>query len=276
MESKSSACGMVNMVEPDGRTNVRLEFPCHSWTLVCLVYLRKPIMTPQQGAITICELTYCTTFAYSHLPARGHEAPLYSLSFAYDHLSRRPRQSHPFARSSFANMDGGCADRPHPLQLVRESSLCQSSMQRTYVQCVSGKLRQFCTLDRHITYFPCTKVLILKPRVGLTVEISSSLSFLRMVVFPALSRPLSTPRQIHGRSFCRKAEQRARRGPASLSLSSCSSGLPSRGPYLTSPKRDQVKKRVSGLGVLPRSCPSSPPPTTPKLLDPSTLMNFSW
>ena len=34
------------------------------------------------------------------------------------------------------------------------------------------------------------KVLILKPNVGLIPEISSSLSFLRIVVLPALSRPL--------------------------------------------------------------------------------------
>ena len=39
-------------------------------------------------------------------------------------------------------------------------------------------------------YFPCTKVLILNPRVGLTLLTSSPLSHLRIVVFPALSRPL--------------------------------------------------------------------------------------
>ena len=39
-------------------------------------------------------------------------------------------------------------------------------------------------------YFPCTNVLILNPRVGLTLLTSSPLIHLRIVVFPALSRPL--------------------------------------------------------------------------------------
>jgi len=44
------------------------------------------------------------------------------------------------------------------------------------------------------THFPWAKVLILKPRVGLTLMMSSPLSFLRIVVFPALSRPLGKDR----------------------------------------------------------------------------------
>ena len=40
------------------------------------------------------------------------------------------------------------------------------------------------------THLPCTNVLILKPNVGLTDITSSPFSFLRMVVFPALSSPL--------------------------------------------------------------------------------------
>jgi hypothetical protein len=140
-------------------------------------------------------------------------------------------------------------------------------------------LRQFCTVDIQTTYLPCTNVLILKPRVGLMVEMSSPLSFLRMVVFPALSRPLFASRQADGGSFGRKVEQRARRGCASLFLSSCSSGLPSRGPSQTNPKCDRLSVLVlTNLGAYHdhRSCPSSPPPTTTKLLVPSTLMNFSW
>ena len=38
---------------------------------------------------------------------------------------------------------------------------------------------------------PCCILWIWKPSVGLTVEVSSFLIFLTMVVFPALSRPLS-------------------------------------------------------------------------------------
>lgn len=41
-----------------------------------------------------------------------------------------------------------------------------------------------------LAYFPWAKVLMLKPRVGLTDLISSPFIFLRMVVFPALSSPL--------------------------------------------------------------------------------------
>jgi hypothetical protein len=40
-------------------------------------------------------------------------------------MSQRPRQSHPSVQSSFANMDGGCAGRPRPLQLVRGALPCQ-------------------------------------------------------------------------------------------------------------------------------------------------------
>ena len=41
------------------------------------------------------------------------------------------------------------------------------------------------------TYPLCSTVLILKPNVGEMVLISSPMNFFKMVVFPALSRPLS-------------------------------------------------------------------------------------
>lgn len=118
-------------------------------------------------------------------------------------------------------------------------------MFKVYLEsCISFVMRS----DGQTTYLPCTNVLILKPMVGLMVEMSSPLSFLRMVVFPALSRPLLASRQVHGRILRRKVEQRARRGYASLFLSSCSSVLPSRGPSQMSVK---IQKRD-------RLCPWSP------------------
>jgi len=72
-------------------------------------------------------------------------------------------------------------------------------------------------------------------------EMSSPLSFLRMVVFPALSRPLFAPRQVSGQGLRRKVEQRARRGSASLFLSSCFSELLSIGPY---PRSDKVQNVI--------------------------------
>jgi hypothetical protein len=66
----------------------------------------------------------------------------------------------------------------------------------TYVQSVAatgtGTIMSGCSGQSSVqsTYFPWTNVLILNPRVGLIPEISSLLSFLRIVVFPALSSPL--------------------------------------------------------------------------------------
>lgn len=45
-------------------------------------------------------------------------------------------------------------------------------------------------LCAHARYPLCSSVLMLKPSVGEMVLMSSPLNFLRMVVFPALSRPL--------------------------------------------------------------------------------------
>lgn len=42
----------------------------------------------------------------------------------------------------------------------------------------------------HSTNFPCAKVFMLNPSVGLMLLMSSPLSFFRIVVFPALSKPL--------------------------------------------------------------------------------------
>lgn len=52
----------------------------------------------------------------------------------------------------------------------------------------------FAPQQSYHTHFPCTNVLILNPRVGLMPIISSPLSFFRIVVFPALSRPLDSSR----------------------------------------------------------------------------------
>lgn len=51
-------------------------------------------------------------------------------------------------------------------------------------------IKTLTTPRKEIAYLPCTKVLMLKPNVGLTVMVSSEFNFLRIVVFPALSRPL--------------------------------------------------------------------------------------
>ena len=67
---------------------------------------------------------------------------------------------------------------------------------RTNVQGVSVRLTEVAQHRKHekkVTNFsnlPCTNVLMLNPKVGLILLMSSPLSFLRIVVFPALSRPL--------------------------------------------------------------------------------------
>lgn len=63
----------------------------------------------------------------------------------------------------------------------------------TYIEGVpSGEVQYEIPVGKtwRMAYFPWMKVLMLKPRVGLILMMSSSLSFLTMVVFPALSSPL--------------------------------------------------------------------------------------
>ena len=45
-------------------------------------------------------------------------------------------------------------------------------------------------LIRYLSYSLCSRVLMLNPSVGSMVLISSPLNFFKIVVFPALSRPL--------------------------------------------------------------------------------------
>lgn len=63
--------------------------------------------------------------------------------------------------------------------------------------CTYSALSRFCktfVLLQYISQFSyplCSKVLMLKPRVGEIVSISSPLNFFKIVVFPALSNPLN-------------------------------------------------------------------------------------
>ena len=50
--------------------------------------------------------------------------------------------------------------------------------------------RKYGKKGNKLSNLPCMNVLMLNPKVGLILVISSPLSFLRIVVFPALSRPL--------------------------------------------------------------------------------------
>lgn len=50
--------------------------------------------------------------------------------------------------------------------------------------------RKYGKKGNKLSNLPCINVLMLNPKVGLILVISSPLSFLRIVVFPALSRPL--------------------------------------------------------------------------------------
>jgi hypothetical protein len=67
---------------------------------------------------------------------------------------------------------------------------------RTNVQGVSIRLTEMAQHRKYgkkgikLSNLPCINVLMLNPKVGLILVISSPLSFLRIVVFPALSRPL--------------------------------------------------------------------------------------
>lgn len=66
----------------------------------------------------------------------------------------------------------------------------------TNIQSISARVKMSLPFhDLNTTfraYLPCMNVLILNPKVGLMPDMSSLFNFLRIVVFPALSRPLYT------------------------------------------------------------------------------------
>jgi hypothetical protein len=151
----------------------------------------------------------------SHLQARDYVVRPGSLLCASCRWNRRPKQAHPSAQSSYASMGGASAGLPHPLaasdddqQWLQKNGLgkkragaathicsvciCESKTRPDYRLEIKELSRQGpSTLTTPgAAHLPCTNVLILKPNVGLTLMMSSPLSFLRIVVLPALSNPL--------------------------------------------------------------------------------------
>jgi hypothetical protein len=137
---------------------------------------------------------------------------------ASDRLSRQPTLARRFAQSSCANKVAVCADRRHPLykSMIKYGTLGVRE-QLTYVQGIPNcRWRRFRYGAKSAqrdgrTHFPCTNVLMLNPRVGLTERTSSLLSLLMMVVFPALSSPLQGTAQskthvikVNRKSRCRR------------------------------------------------------------------------
>jgi hypothetical protein len=138
---------------------------------------------------------------FVHPRAEDCAARLCSPVCAIDRWSPRPIRSRPSARSNCASRAAACAGRRRPLQIA--SSQITVSMQadptlRDHAQMFSAYLpdameRQFAGRSEQSNRwpnFPCWNVLMLKPRVGLTLMMSSPLIFFRIVVFPALSSPL--------------------------------------------------------------------------------------
>lgn len=88
------------------------------------------------------------------------------------------------------------SDRPRPLISIMTLSFRGEFAEKlTYVQGIPVMAESHTEAIetrklKMLSHLLCTKVLILKPSVGLTSRISSPFNFLRIVVFPALSKPL--------------------------------------------------------------------------------------
>lgn len=67
----------------------------------------------------------------------------------------------------------------------------------------------------------CSRVLMLKPRVGEMVSMSSPLNFFRMVVLPALSRPLGQQLRSLGGGASQGREVTCPRSPQSFHKLGC-------------------------------------------------------
>jgi len=108
---------------------------------------------------------------------KEHEALFCNRSFEFYQHYQQPKEGHQWTRNSCANKNVKIFVHQHPKHLAYNFEKEVSFLQYTKIYF-------------SVSYFLCSKVLILKPKVGDIVSMSSPLKRLRIVVLPALSNPL--------------------------------------------------------------------------------------
>lgn len=111
------------------------------------------------------------------LPAIIALIPVYSPLVLDDLLNPQPKLMHLSAQNSFASRTESTFVHPHPKYWVYSFWLVDVSL--FIWKCIWSS-----------AYFSCSKVLMLKPSVGEMVSIGSPLILFKIVVLPALSKPL--------------------------------------------------------------------------------------
>lgn len=120
------------------------------------------------------------------LPVKEYSVPRDTRLISFDQLSRRPTRGHRCFRSNFSNKIWVTSVRQRP-----RDSMCN----------LENKSKINWNGKEEIDDSPlCSKVLMLKPSVGEIVSMGSPLNLLRIVVFPALSRPLQSETKFNEKS----------------------------------------------------------------------------
>ena len=133
-----------------------------------------------------------------HPPSAERAIQTCNPACAIDHPNRQPKRRHLSVRNNCANMAEEFSGPQHPLPASEKHKrvLYATKINETHIYsacicwCEQSVPPKFNLTEAVLSYFPCTNVLILNPRVGHTLLTSSPLSHFRIVVFPALSRPL--------------------------------------------------------------------------------------
>jgi hypothetical protein len=159
------------------------------------------------GVSAVCKWNFNEKNA-APLLGGDHEAPFCSHPHGDGLLHRQPRSTHLFSQSNFSSMIARSSAHRHPLSSV--SGIARRHWSRlifcfTDIQPIpSGFCQQKMVikeLDSLKLYPSKSIVLIMNPKVGLTLFTSSPMMCLTMVVFPALSRPLSESTNTTGYSW---------------------------------------------------------------------------
>ncbi len=121
------------------------------------------------------------------LLAREHAVLIYNRSFLFCRHYQQPKQVHPWSQNSFSNTNAKTFDHQHPRHLAYNFK-----NKFIFIKDKANNYQIFSKQKKN--YFLCSKVLILKPSVGEMVSISSPLYLFKIVVLPALSKPLVNTR----------------------------------------------------------------------------------
>ena len=127
-------------------------------------------------------------------PTGEHEVQLYSHPVSSGQHCLPPKPDHLYSQSSCANKTSMTSDLQHPKYLI-STYICICILHVRIYSIEGGESRERKRerereREREMNYPLCSTVLILNPKVGEIVLMSSPINFFKMVVFPALSRPL--------------------------------------------------------------------------------------